>query len=138
MIPTIAIDTEAARRRALLAISGLPLARYVIEVKEPSRTRKQNDKLWPMLADVSRQCRLSGMVYSPDAWKCVFMQALGWEQRMAPALNGEGPVPLGYRSKLLTIKQFSDLIEYIYAYGAEQGIQWSEPSQKVIAETCAA
>lgn len=113
--------------RGLILAEGLPCE---IRIGE-QRTNEQNRKLWPMLADVAIQCRLriDGQMQqaSGDDWKAVFMAALDGEQRVARGING-GLVFLRSSSRSLTKKQFSDLIEIIYAYGAEHGVCWSEPS----------
>ena len=120
-------DWQQAWGLALAA--GLPCA---ISIGE-QRTSEQNKKLWPMLADVAIQCRMmiDGKMQQAngDDWKNVFIAALDGEQRIAKGING-GMVFLRSSSRKLTKRQFSDLIELIYAYGAEHGVFWSEPSLK--------
>lgn len=116
--------------RGLILSEGLPCE---IRIGE-QRTSEQNKKLWPMLADVAIQCRLriDGQMQqaSADDWKAVFMAALDGEQRIASGING-GLVFLRSSSRSLTKKRFSDLIEIIYAYGAERGVCWSDPALAV-------
>lgn len=50
------------------------------------------------------------------------MAALGKEQRFAPALDGEGFVPLGARSSDLSKQEMSDLMELMTSWSAERGI----------------
>jgi hypothetical protein len=45
-----------------------------------------------------------------------------------PAEDG-GMVPIGFRTSELSKKEFADLIEVVYAFGARQGVEWSEPQQ---------
>jgi hypothetical protein len=121
-------DWQQAWGLALAA--GLPCA---ISIGE-QRTSEQNKKLWPMLADVAIQCRMmiDGQMQQASAedWKSVFISALDGEQRVARGING-GLVFLRSSSRNLTKRQFSDLLEIIYAYGAEHGVCWSEPSLRV-------
>ena len=117
----------------LALAEGLPCA---ISIGE-QRTSEQNKKLWPMLADVAIQCRMmvDGKMQQAhaDDWKAVFLAALDGEQRIARGING-GLVFLRTSSRKLNKRQFSDLIEVIYAYGAEHGVCWSEPSLRVYNE----
>jgi len=38
------------------------------------------------------------------------------------------PFPIGYSSSKLTKAQMADLIEFMYAFGAENCVEWSEPN----------
>lgn len=97
----------------------------VCKISPPKRTEDQNAKLWAMLSDVSR-AKPQGRDYPPEIWKSLFMADVGFEPRFEPALNGRGVVPIGYKSSRLNKGEFSDLIEAIYAFGAEHGVEWSE------------
>ncbi len=101
------------------------------------RSLSQNAKLWPMLEDVAGQQQLvidGALVWaSKEDWKDVFTAALNQHQRMAKGIDG-GLVMLGMRTSKMRKKEFSDLIELIYAYGAEHGVQWSEQALKAYDE----
>lgn len=99
-----------------------------IEFRGPQRTLEQNDRMWAMLTDVARQHEHAGRRYDPDSWKVLFLTALGNELRFAPSLDGKGFVPLGTSSSRLTKAEMTDLIEFMFAWGAENGIVWSDPS----------
>ncbi|SJM49858.1 hypothetical protein FM111_02090 [Brevundimonas diminuta 3F5N] len=58
-----------------------------------------------------------------ETWKCLFMHALGREVRFVPTLDGSSMLPLGLRSSKLTKREFSDLIELILAWCAENGVE---------------
>lgn len=115
-----------------LRANGKPL---VLTIDETKRTTDQNAKLWPMLSDVARQVLHFGEGMEPEDWKALFMHGLFKDTRVVPGLEGQGFVQLGHnRSSKLTKAQFSDLIELIYAYGAQRNIKWSEKSQAAFAE----
>lgn len=100
-----------------------------VSLSAPTRTLDQNAKLWPMLADI--QAQVEGMeCYSDEDIKMRFLNALGVEMRFLPTLEGQGVFPVGLRSSTLTKEQFSGLIELLYKYGAEHGVQWSEPQER--------
>ena len=102
----------------------------VLKIGPASRSLDQNSKLWPMLTDVSRQVPwyVDGelVFLCEEDWKDLFTAALKKHTRMAKGLDG-GVVMLGARTSRMPKAEFSDLIELVYAFGAERGVQWSEP-----------
>src|SRR5262245_30532985 len=94
----------------------------LVEFRASVRTNEQNDKMWAMLTDVSRQHRHHGVKYSAEDWKLIFLAGLNKEMRLAPNLDGDGLVPLGVSSSRLTKGEMSDLIELIHAFAAKHGI----------------
>ena len=54
-----------------------------------------------------------------------FMQACGHEVAFEQGLDGR-PFPIGFHSSKLTKAQMSDIIEFIYSYGAKHGVKWSD------------
>lgn len=118
----VKLNTDRDRAIAKRAIDRAP-AGYVADIKEERRTDEQNRALWPRLTEIQRQRpTLNGVSMTPDLWKCVFLQALGAEMRMMPTLKGDGFFPLGLSSSALTKHEFADLLTFIDAYCAEQGI----------------
>lgn len=115
-------DTQRAFAHAL--IEKAPV-NAVIKISPAKRTISQNDKMWAMLSDVSR-AKPEGRAHTSEVWKCIFMNALKHELAFVEGLNGEF-FPIGFKSSDLTKEQMSDLIEYMYWYGAEHNIKWSEP-----------
>lgn len=103
---------------------------WIVTIKEPTRTLDQNAKLWPMLQDVSRQVVWYGQKLTEEEWKDVFSAALK-QQKAVPGIEG-GFVVCGQSTSKLTKREFADLIEIIYAFGANQtpAVQWSEPKDK--------
>jgi len=101
---------------------------FVMKLAKETRSDIQNRKLWPMIADLQKQVPELG-TYSAEDIKLRFMHALGMEMRFLPALEGSGMFPVAYRSSLLTVEQFSGLLELLYAYGAKHGVKWSEPME---------
>jgi len=97
---------------------------YVVTIAEPTRSLEQNAKLWPMLGDVSRQVNWHGQYLSDEEWKDVFSAALS-RQKVVPGLDG-GFVVCGQRTSQMGKKAFAELVELIYAFGAERGVIWSE------------
>jgi len=98
----------------------------VVNVREATRNKDQNARFWAMLSDVSR-AKPDGRKHTPEVWKALFMNALGYETRFEMGLNGE-PFPVGFRSSRLSVRQMADLITFISEYGDRHGVNWSEPN----------
>lgn len=97
---------------------------YVIRISEPTRSLEQNAKLWPMLEDIAKQVDWYGQKLDEYDWKDVFTAALK-KAKVVPGLDG-GFVVCGLSSSKLGKKEFSDLIEIMYSFGAEHGVEWTE------------
>ena len=97
----------------------------IVKIGDAKRTQEQNDKMWAMISDVSR-AKPEGRRHTPEVWKALFMHACGHAVQFEQGLDGQ-PFPVGFRSSRLSKSQMSDLIEFIYSYGAQHGVVWSEP-----------
>ena len=90
----------------------------------PARSTDQNAKMWAMLSDISR-ARPEGRTHIPEVWKQIFMAALGYEVAFVMGLDNQ-PFPVGFKTSRLSKEQMSDLIEFIYEYGARHGVLWRD------------
>ena len=113
-----------------MARKGLQRGPVVVRLGRPRRTLDQNKKLWPMCTDVSQQVEWHGQKLSKEDWKDLFVGSLKG-QTPIPGING-GVVFIGGGSSKLSIRQFCDLIESIYAFGSDRGVIWSERSKEAI------
>lgn len=114
---------DTARQMAMQAIRNAPVG-YVVEVKERTRSIEQNSLLWSLLTDVSRQVEWYGRKLAPEDWKHVFSSALR-KQDVVPNIEGNGFVVLGQSTSKMGKREFSDLIELIYSFGAEHNVIWT-------------
>lgn len=100
-----------------------PGGAWTMEVRAAKRTDEQNAALWGLLSQVQRQRPThNGVAMTADLWKAVFMQAAGAEITFIPTLEGNGMFPLGLRSSRLTKAEFADLLEFILAWCAREGL----------------
>ena len=115
---------------------GLASGPVCLRLGRPRRTLDQNAKLWPMCQDGARQVQWCGTWLSKDDWKDLFTGSL---KKGRPLLGipvaGEQPgiVIVGGGSSKLSVREFCDLIEFIYSFGADNDVQWSEKSKESIA-----
>jgi hypothetical protein len=124
MTATLILDSNARRALAVEWVMAAPMA-TVLTFRKPGRTIPQNDRFWAMLTDVARQAQHNGRKYSADAWKALFMNALGHEVNFMMGLSGE-PFPIGFRSSKLTKEQMSELMDFIEAWAAQNGVKLRE------------
>lgn len=112
---------QMASRACIQAPDG-----YVVEIKPKTRSLEQNAALWAMLTDVSRQVDWHGQKLTPEDWKHVFSASLK-QQRAVPGLDG-GFVVLGQSTSKMTVREMSDLMVLISAFGAERSVRftWSD------------
>ena len=121
------LANEQVRERAIRWIQGLPVGTRV-EFKEPKRTLDQSARMWAMLGDIAKQKQHFGRSYDAGDWKVIFLHALGRETRFVPALDGSGFVPIGQSSSDLGKSEMSEMIELLFAWGAQNDVVWSDPT----------
>jgi hypothetical protein len=124
----LVLSNNDVRARAISWVQKAPAGTRV-EFKQQKRTTEQNDRMWAMLTDIARQKQHCGRKYTPDEWKCLFMNACGRETQFVPTLDGSGFFPLGYRSSDLSKQEMSDLIEFMLAWGAENGVVFHDQQE---------
>jgi hypothetical protein len=124
---TIRLLSQLNRERAKKLIDQAPEG-ALVNIRPETRSNEQNSKMWAMLSDIAR-AKPQGRELTTDKWKALFMDAIGIPADWEPGING-GVVNVGYRSSRLTREQMSDMIEQMYAYGAENGVVWSDETNE--------
>lgn len=117
----IMLCSEVDRARAYSYIKAAPMGTR-IEFKAVKRSLPQNDRMWAMLTDISGQKEHNGRRYTPDAWKVIFLSAIGREVQFIPALDNKTFIPWGPSSSDLSKTEMADLISFMEAWGAENGV----------------
>lgn len=121
------LANDALKAKAVRWIMAAPVGMRV-EFKQPRRTLDQSARMWAMLGDIAKQKQHCGRYYDAADWKVIFLHALGRETRFVPALDGAGFLPIGQSSSDLSKAEMSELIELLFAWGAQNGIRWSDPT----------
>lgn len=130
------LSHNVARQNAIKAIQDAPDG-YLCEIKPPTKKRIQESKYHAMIGDIAKQVDLLGCKRSAedakrlliDAFARVMREAgtpLRQEGKILPSLDGSGFVQLGIQSRKFSVKEASEFIEHLYAYGSEHGVIWSE------------
>jgi hypothetical protein len=137
-MPQITVSDQNQIGRAInwltgMLVKGLESGPVVVSVDREKRTTDQNRKLWPMLHDIARQVTWYGAMHSEEVWKDLITGTFR-QCKVLPNLDGTGFVMTGLSTSKLSKADFSALIEYIYAFGADRDVKWSEPSLQAFAE----
>ena len=94
------------------------------------RNIEQNKKIHAMLSDISRQIKHYEQTYSVHVWKRLTMSAWLREANesplMIPAIDGNGIDVIFERTSRLSRKRMAEYIEWVYAFGTNAGVNWSE------------
>ena len=122
---TLIITGKAARQAIFRLVEAAPEG-YAVTISEPTRNLEQNAKLWAMLSDLAQQTDWHGVKLSSEEFKDLLSAGLV-KSKVVPNMEGSGFVILGQRTSRMSKRQFAELIELIYAFGADRGIRWSEP-----------
>lgn len=127
MSQTVILAGPSQRANAKRLIDIAP-DRAVVTIREATRTLEQSAKMYAMLSDISRS-KPMGRVHDTETWKCIFLDACGFKPKWITSLDGDAVVNTGYRSSRLTKAQMSDVIEAMYAFGAEHQVRWTAPEE---------
>lgn len=105
--------------------------RLVLTVKPATRTDDMNARLHATISDVAKQLEWAGKKRDVETWKrllvAAWLRARGDAVEFLPAVDGIGVDVVFQRTSKLSQRECSELCEYIYAFGAEQGVKFSAP-----------
>lgn len=126
-----------ARANAVQAVRTAPEG-HMVTVQEPTKKRIQEEKYHAMIGDIAKQVDFMGAKHDADDWKRLLVDAFALVMRNAgtpihhdgrvlPSLDFARVVQLGIQTKDFYVKEAAEFIEYLYSYGAEHNVAWSEP-----------
>ncbi|MGZ2449637.1 hypothetical protein ACVIRO_002391 [Rhizobium ruizarguesonis] len=101
----------------------------VVTFRKKSRSSEQSAKMWAMLHEVADQVDWYGTKMDAEDWKDVFTASLR-HARVVPGIDKGTYVPLGMHTSTMTIEEMTNLIELIYAFGAEHGVVFKDPKEQ--------
>lgn len=109
---------------------ALPGGPVLVALGRPKRSEDQSARFHAMCGDCAQQLTFMNRKLSKDQWKILFVSghamATGTGADVVPGLEGEF-CNLRESTAGMTKARMSSLIEYVAAYGAEQGVKFSEP-----------
>jgi len=133
----ILVDDQVRRRAADYILKEAPAGHMVI-VSEPKRKEIQNAKFHAMIEDIARQCTFMGEKRDAECWKRLLVDAFAkvmrdagtpihHDGRVIPSLDFQRVVQLGIQTKDFYVKEAAQFVEYLYSYGSENDVKWTEP-----------
>ena len=124
---------DAVRARAVSAIMAAPEG-HMVKIQPPTRSSAENNLLHVLINEISKKIEWAGKKHDAETWKRLLVAAWcrvnGESIEVLPALDGHGVDIVPARTSKLSKKECSDLIEYIYAWGAENGIMWADHAKE--------
>jgi hypothetical protein len=118
------IKSNAERDKIVSWARKVPVG-TTVEFRAPRRSNDQNALMWSLLTQISKKVEWCGKKRSPDDWKDLTTAALRHAD-FVPGITPGTIVPLGMRTSQMTSAEISDLIESLYAFGAERGVRFRE------------
>lgn len=123
--------------------------RLHIMVREPLKSREQEEKYHAMIGDIAAQVPFHGRMRDADrVWKRLLIDAFRYETKddpefagewakfgtieHMPALNHDGFVMAGEQSRNFTVKLAKGFIAFLDAFGAEHDVIWTPPKRRGI------
>lgn len=140
---------DSARNRAADACMKAPVG-YMVTVSEPVKKRIQEEKYHAMMGDIAKQCDYHGRKLDEESWKRLLVEAMVAILReeakgkgdpdpfprggcVLPSLDGMRIVQVEVLTRNFTVRQAALFIEYLYAFGAERDVIWTEPKERIAA-----
>ena len=118
------LSHNIARQNACAAVMSAP-ENYRVEIRERTRSLDQNALMWELLSSLAEQVQwpINGKLeyLTAEEWKDILSASLSQENRIAQGIRG-GFVMIGKRTSKMTVRQMTELIEFIYAFAAEKGV----------------
>lgn len=104
--------------------------RMVVEVRQETRSLAENAMLHALLGQISREVEWAGKKRDIETWKrllvAAWCRAKGEHIEMLPALDGHGVDIVFRRTSQLTRSECAELIEYVLAWAAMNGVKFKE------------
>lgn len=105
----------------------------VVEVREETRSLKQNSLLHAMLGDISRQLEWAGQKRDTEVWKrlltAAWLRARGESVELLPALDGHGVDVVFRRTSTLTRSECAELCDFVAAWAIDRGVEFRDAQQ---------
>lgn len=138
-------DPDNPRREGVLALA-CEFARQAggkvhITISEPVKSREQEEHYHALIRDIAQQVTVYGKKLPAESFKRLLIDAFKYDTQndpdlaplwksfgsmeLVPALNHPGFVVVGEQSRRFGVKLASAFIDWLLAYGAENGVRWS-------------
>ncbi|MBN3822301.1 hypothetical protein G3O00_01540 [Burkholderia sp. Ac-20384] len=114
---------------------------FIVEIKPPPKSRDQEAKYHSMFSEIAKQVPFMGAMRDLETWKRLLVDAFARVKAaegdpvqgvgaIIPNLDGSGFVQLGVQTRRFSKRHASEFIEFLYAWGAENNVTWSETAAR--------
>lgn len=128
--PPILLRTPTLRQFAASYILEAAPENCVVEFKENTRTLEQNARVHALIADIAKQVTWHGQQLPAWKWKVMFVYAHNGVE-MVPGIEPGTFAPIYRSTTQLTIKEASEFMTMIEAFGAEHGVVFRDQAEAV-------
>ena len=103
----------------------------VVEMRQGPSSDPQRRRLRAMLGEVAKKVphvdrEGNARYYAAEQWKLIFMMACGQEVDFMPSLDGSTFIPYEGRSSKMNSRDMSELLAFIEAWGAQNGVEFKQ------------
>jgi len=98
---------------------------FTVRLTPPRASDELTSRLHCAIRSISQQVRWAGEKLNEEDWKRLLVAAV-YGQRVLPSPDGKGFVVLDRRTRRMSGRQKYDLVEYVYAWGAERGVVFDD------------
>jgi hypothetical protein len=129
--------TDKAQAKALMTslwpkvLVALETKQLSLEIKQALKSRDQEELYHAMIDEIAQQASHMGAKWDAEDWKRLlvwqFCKDSGLKEgRILPSLDGTGIVQLGQQTRKFTKEQASEFVEWLHAWGAENGVTFEQ------------
>ena len=98
-----------------------------MEIKDAAKSREQEEKYHAMIGEIAKQAQHLGSKWDAESWKRLLVDQFCKDSgiktgAVIPNLAGDGIIQLGMQTRKFTKQQASEFVEWLYAWGAENGV----------------
>jgi hypothetical protein len=135
---TFILAHPEARRRAMAAVAEAEPG-YMVTVGEATKKRIQEEKYHALIGEIAEQSTYAGKKWGRDDTKRILIDEFAdamrqagtplhndGDSRLVPSENGRRVIQLGIQSRDFWVSEASQFIEFLYAWGAERGVEFEE------------
>ena len=120
--------------------------RLRVEVKPATKSSEQERRYHAMIAEVAKQSDYAGKRWDADDMKRILVDEfadamrkagtpLHHDGRLIPSEDGRRVIQLGVQTRDFHVKEASEFIEFLFAWGADRSVKWADPTIETERET---
>lgn len=104
--------------------------KLTLSIRPETKSREQEEKYHAMIGEISKQASHLGSTWGAEDWKRLLLDKFARETdrvsgKVIPNLDKNGVVEVGLQSRKFSISDGAEFIEWLYAWGAENGIEFA-------------